>query len=47
LSKWYVHYEEAERVKLTGEIHRRIVTRDSKHTNFVEVKAIIIWDNWE
>jgi len=38
LSKWYVHYEEAEKLKLQTEIHRRIVTRDSKHTNFLEFR---------
>jgi len=38
LSKWYVNYDETEKNKLTGEIHRRIVVRDSKHTNFVEFR---------
>lgn len=37
LSKWYVHYDENEKVKLQSEIHRMIVMRDTKHTNFLEV----------
>jgi len=33
-----VHYEDGEKLKLQTEIHRRIVTRDSKHTNFLEFR---------
>lgn len=38
LSKWYVHYDDNEKVKLQSEIHRMIVMRDSKQTNFLEFK---------
>jgi len=38
LSKWYVHYDENEKVKLQSEIHRMIVMRDNKHTNFLEFR---------
>ena len=39
LSRWYVAYDEAERPKIETEVHRRIVQRDSKSTNFLEVSA--------
>ena len=38
LAKYYVPFEEAERRKLEYEIHRLVVNRDPKHTNFVEVR---------
>eukprot|EP01017_Pseudomicrothorax_dubius_P009167 TRINITY_DN13070_c0_g2_i1.p1 TRINITY_DN13070_c0_g2~~TRINITY_DN13070_c0_g2_i1.p1 ORF type:complete len:139 (+),score=38.65 TRINITY_DN13070_c0_g2_i1:65-481(+) len=38
LAKWYVYYDDAEKLKLQTEIHRMIVTRDSKHTNILEFR---------
>ena len=37
LSRWYVPYQEQERKKIEIEVHRHIVQRESKHTNFLEV----------
>jgi hypothetical protein len=37
LSRWYVPYQEQERKKIEIEVHRQIVQRESKHTNFLEV----------
>lgn len=43
LSKWYaVSPSDSERIKIENEIHRTIVTRDKKHTNFVEYRNIKI-----
>ncbi|CAG8672128.1 12757_t:CDS:2, partial [Cetraspora pellucida] len=40
LSKWYVPYEDEEKVKLKGEVHRLVAPRDQKHqSNFVEAHA--------
>jgi AP-2 complex subunit sigma-1 len=37
LSKWYLPPpSDSERVKMESEIHRLIVLRERKHTNFVE-----------
>mmetsp|Transcript_4924 Transcript_4924/g.5058 ORF Transcript_4924/g.5058 Transcript_4924/m.5058 type:complete len:144 (-) Transcript_4924:86-517(-) len=37
LSKWYVSPpDDNERLKLESDIHRMIIMRDKKHTNFVE-----------
>lgn len=38
LSKWYVAIEEEEMRKIESEIHRIVTSRDSKYTNFVEVR---------
>lgn len=38
LSKWYVSYQEEEKEKLRNEVHRIITSRDSKFTNFAEVR---------
>ncbi|KAG0176374.1 AP-2 complex subunit sigma [Apophysomyces sp. BC1034] len=39
LAKWYVPYEDDEKVKLKGEVHRLIAPRDQKHqSNFVEFR---------
>eukprot|EP00347_Sterkiella_histriomuscorum_P021593 403333437 len=38
LSRWYVAYNEEERKKIEIEVHRQIVQRDSKHTNFLEFR---------
>ncbi|EFJ43813.1 hypothetical protein VOLCADRAFT_76532 [Volvox carteri f. nagariensis] len=39
LSKYYVPIEEGERRKLEYEIHRLVVNRDPKHTNFLEFRS--------
>jgi hypothetical protein len=39
LSKYYRPYTDDEKVKLEGEIHRLVTTRDPKFTNFVEARA--------
>ncbi|KAJ1994196.1 AP-2 complex subunit sigma [Dimargaris cristalligena] len=37
LAKWYVPYEDDEKQRLKGEVHRLVATRDQKHqSNFVE-----------
>ncbi|GAO51971.1 hypothetical protein G7K_6059-t1 [Saitoella complicata NRRL Y-17804] len=39
LAKWYVPYDDAEKVKLKGDVHRLIAPRDQKHqSNFVEFR---------
>lgn len=39
LAKWYVPFEDDEKIKLKGEVHRLIAPRDQKHqSNFIEVK---------
>ena len=40
LAKWYDAYTESEKVKLTSDIHRLLVTRGSRHTNFLEFHNI-------
>jgi AP-2 complex subunit sigma-1 len=37
LAKYYVPMEDREKHKLEYEVHRLVVNRDPKHTNFVEV----------
>ncbi|KAG6836170.1 AP-2 complex subunit sigma [Arthromyces matolae] len=38
LSKWYVPYDDDEKVRLRGEVHRLVAPRDQKYqSNFVEV----------
>jgi hypothetical protein len=40
LTKWYLTPpEENDRIKMESDIHRSIVARDKKHTNFVEVSG--------
>ena len=39
LSKWYVAIEEAEKRRIENEVHRLVTSRDSKFTNFVEVRV--------
>ncbi|KAJ1970556.1 AP-2 complex subunit sigma [Dimargaris verticillata] len=37
LAKWYVPYEDDEKLRFKGEVHRLVSTRDQKHqSNFVE-----------
>jgi AP-2 complex subunit sigma-1 len=37
LAKYYVPLEESEKHKVEYEVHRLVVNRDAKFTNFVEV----------
>lgn len=37
LAKYYVPVNDSEKRKLEYDVHRLIVTRDPKHTNFAEV----------
>jgi len=40
LSKWYVPMEDEEKVKVRGEVHRLVATRDQKYqSNFVEFRT--------
>ncbi|OAV92296.1 AP-2 complex subunit sigma [Puccinia triticina 1-1 BBBD Race 1] len=40
LSKWYVPMEDEEKVKIRGEVHRLVATRDQKYqSNFVEFRT--------
>jgi len=38
LSKWYVPYNSAEKHQIEAEIHRAVVSRDRKWTNFLEYR---------
>ncbi|KAF7345714.1 AP complex subunit sigma [Mycena venus] len=39
LSKWYVPYEDDEKVRLRGEVHRLVSSRDQRYqSNFVEFR---------
>lgn len=42
LAKWYSPFEDAEKNKLTEEVHRLVNSREAKFTNFVEVKSIFL-----
>lgn len=37
LAKYYVPMDDKDKHKLEYEVHRLVVNRDPKHTNFVEV----------
>lgn len=40
LSKWYVPMEDEEKVRIRGEVHRLVATRDQKYqSNFVEFRT--------
>lgn len=38
LSKWYVPFNAAEKIKIESEIHRAVVSRDPRFTNFLEYR---------
>lgn len=38
LSKWYVPFNAAEKNKIESEIHRAVVSRDPRFTNFMEYR---------
>eukprot|EP00127_Corallochytrium_limacisporum_P005474 Clim_evm22s206 gene=Clim_evmTU22s206 len=38
LARWYVPYDEDEKLKLLEELHVTVTVRDTKHTNFVEFR---------
>lgn len=43
LSKFYVPYDDDEKIRLRGEVHRLIAPRDQKYqSNFVEVSPIAL-----
>jgi hypothetical protein len=39
LAKYYVPMEDAEKHRLEAEVHRLVVNRDPKFTNFLEVRG--------
>lgn len=39
MAKYYVPVADSEKRRLEYDVHRLIVTRDPKHTNFAEVLA--------
>lgn len=42
LAKWYMPFDDEEKLKLKGEVHRLVAPRDQKHqSNFVEVSRIV------
>eukprot|EP00831_Metopus_contortus_P072046 TRINITY_DN65795_c0_g1_i1.p1 TRINITY_DN65795_c0_g1~~TRINITY_DN65795_c0_g1_i1.p1 ORF type:complete len:143 (+),score=14.68 TRINITY_DN65795_c0_g1_i1:183-611(+) len=38
-TRWYVPEKEKEKQKMEREIHRLVVSRDVKHTNFIEYRS--------
>ncbi|CAF9923733.1 MAG: AP-2 complex subunit sigma [Gomphillus americanus] len=43
LAKWYAPYDDEEKIKVKGEVHRLIAPRDQKHqSNFVEFRNLKI-----
>ncbi|KAH6783657.1 SNARE-like superfamily protein [Perilla frutescens var. hirtella] len=47
LAKYYIPLEESEKHKVEYEVHRLVVNRDPKFTNFVELKALILPINFK
>ena len=44
VAKWYMPFDDEEKLKLKGEVHRLVASRDQKHqSNFVEVQTSIIY----
>jgi len=40
ISKWYMPFDDDEKLKLKGEVHRLVASRDQKHqSNFVEFRS--------
>lgn len=46
LAKYYVPVADNEKRKLEYDVHRLIVTRDPKHTNFAEVSRELVLANF-
>ncbi|KAD6796669.1 hypothetical protein E3N88_07565 [Mikania micrantha] len=44
LAKYYIPLEESEKHKVEYEVHRLVVNRDPKFTNFVEVPKQLRWE---
>ena len=42
LAKYYVPLDDGEKRKLEQDIHRLVVNRDPKATNFVEVRVAVV-----
>ena len=42
LAKYYVPLDDGEKRKLETDIHRLVVNRDPKATNFVEVRSLVL-----
>lgn len=38
IQKWFVGYSEKEKQKIILEIHQKIISRDSRFTNFIEFR---------
>jgi Clathrin adaptor complex small chain len=42
LSKWYIPlYDEQEKNKIENDVHRLVVSRDRKYTNFIEYQVSV------
>jgi hypothetical protein len=42
VSRWYVPVEFQEKLKVEAEVHRIIVARNAKFTNFIEFKTCVV-----
>ena len=43
VSRWYVPVEFREKLQVENEVHRVIVNRNAKFTNFIEFKTCVVW----